>query len=230
MLGDAAEEDLRLAQGAYDAAQADVASDLVEAHRFYVGEADNDDETLIAAFARAWEALIDVSPQAREAAAEFENIDLAPEQVEAHLQHIEEVSQRLGNWRSIYRWYGEVAGLSNSYDYAQGAITKAERVGVNAADLTALSDAIDNTRTESFARDDTRQLAVIEAEDARQAGAIRSVAAAAAAVDEAEHAAARALKTLEHNVRESAAAYFDVGGRSGCRKRRSCAGFCHDSH
>ena len=206
---DGAEEDLRQAQDAHDAAEVVAVRDLVEAHRFYVGDADNDDDdddTLVVAFARAWEALIAVSPQVREAAAEFEAADM-----EAHLQHIEKISQHLREVREVYSWPSEMNMLGSAFDYAQGAIARAERAGVNAADITALRGAFNTARSGSFDADHARQLVIIEAEKARQAGVIPSAAAAADAAGDAEYAAERAVKTLTHNTRETAAAYFDAG-------------------
>ena len=203
---DGAEEDLRQAQDAYDAAEVVAVRDLVEAHRYYVGDAGNDDDTLVVAFARAWEALIAVSPQVREAAAEFEAADM-----EAHLQRIEEISQHLREVREVYSWPSEMNMLGSAFDYAQGAIARAERAGVNLADMAALRDAFNAARSSSFDADHARQLVIIEAEKARQAGVIPSAAAAADAAGDAEYAAERAVKTLTHNTRETAAAYFDAG-------------------
>ena len=208
-VGDAAADGLHLAQGAYDAAEAVAVRHLLDAHRSHAGEADND-ETLIAAFARAWEALIGVSPQAQEAAAGFESIDVDSERGQAHLRRIEEISQGLTGLRAAYSGSGELNVLGWTLENAYGAITSAERAGVAASDIAALWDAVDGARDQFIAGGDARRLGVIEAEQARQAGAIPSAAAAAEAAEDAEHAAERVVQTLEQIRVESLDAYIDA--------------------
>ena len=211
--GDAAEEDLRLAQDAYDAAGADAASDLIEAHRFYIGGADGDDETLVAAFARAWEALIDVSPQAREAAAIFENTDVDDERVEAHLQHIEGVFKRIREWREFYELPTELQVIVpplSALDFSEWAIDDAERAGASAADVAALREQRQDARDEYDSGYEVRHRVGIKAGAARMLGVIPTAAAAAEAVDAAESAARATTGPIDDNTRAAYAAHQDA--------------------
>ena len=207
--GDAAEEDLRLAQDAYGAAEARAVSELSEAYRLYLGEADSGEDTFSAAFARAWEALIDSSPQVREAAAGFENADMDEAQIEAHRRDTEEVFQRVRDLRDFHssKVYGDFA--DSAREFSRGAINIAERAGVSSVDIAALRDAM-RAGLDEYMNVVIRRLAASEAEESVQAGVTQNAAEAADAAQVAENAAIRAGKTLLHNTREAAAAKRDA--------------------